>query len=108
MKSSRSKAKPKKISITLPAWEGEMLKSYAKRHQTTCPAAAHKMIRQALRQFKSEMKDMAKAEPENQLNIFDSIQVDIFNNTAKVECNDGSLSQPKRAVARRNTTKTIE
>ena len=79
------KSKPKKVSITLPEWEGELLKAYAKVHQTTGPAAAHKMVRQALRQFKSDMNAMAKAEPENQLNIFDSIQVDIFNNTAKVK-----------------------
>jgi hypothetical protein len=83
MKSKRSKAKPKKVSITLPEWEGEMLKAYAKKNQTTCPAAVHKMVRQTLRQFKSEMKNLAKAEPKNQLNIFDSIQVDIFNNTSK-------------------------
>ena len=60
-----------------------MLKVYAKRHQTTCPAAVHKMVRQTLRQFKSEMRDMAKAEPKNQLNIFDSIQIDIFNNESR-------------------------
>ncbi len=84
MKSPRSKKiKKKKVSITLPEWEGEMLKFYAKEHQTTCPAAVHKMVRQTLRQFRSERNALAKAEPKNQLNIFDSIQVDIFNNTSK-------------------------
>lgn len=77
-KGSRSKSKPRKVSITLPEWEGELLKFYAKEHRTTCPAAVHKMVRQTLRQFKSEMNAAAKAEPENQLNIFDSIQMDIF------------------------------
>ena len=84
IKGSRRKSKPRKVSITLPEWEGEMLKAYAKQHQTTCPAAVHKMVRQTLRQFKGEMNALAKAEPKNQLNIFDSIQVDIFNNTSKV------------------------
>ena len=84
MKSPRSKKiKKKKVSIALPEWEGEMLKVYAKEHRTTCPAAVHKMVRQTLRQFKSERNALAKAEPKNQLNIFDSIQVDIFNNTSK-------------------------
>lgn len=96
-KSLRLKTKPKKVSITLPEWEGEMLKAYAKAHRTTCPAAVHKMVRQTLRQYKSEMNAMAKAEPKNQLNIFDSIQVDIFNNTAKVESGESELSLPKQS-----------
>ena len=83
MKGTRSKTKKKKVSITLPEWEGEMLKTYARVHQTTCPAAVHHMVRQTLRQFKNEQKTLAKAEPKNQLNIFDSIQVDIFNNTSR-------------------------
>ena len=83
MKSSRSKVKKKRVIITLPEREGEMLKTYAKMHQTTCPAAVHRMVKDALRQFKSEQNTMAKAEPKNQLNIFDSIQVDIFNNTSR-------------------------
>lgn len=95
MKGSRSKPKPKKVSITLPEWEGEMLKAYAKAHQTTCPAAVHKMVRQTLRQYKSEMNVMAKAEPKNQLNIFDSMQVDIFNNIAKVESDENEFSLPR-------------
>ena len=98
-KGSRSKAKPKKISITLPGWEGEMLKTYAKNHRTTCPAAVHKMVRQTLRQYKSEMKNLDKTEPKNQLNIFDSIQVDIFNNTTKVESNESELSLPNQAMS---------
>ena len=80
---SVKKAKKKKISITLPSWEGEMLKSYAKAHRTTCPAAAHKMVRQALRQYKEERGSLPEPEPKNQLNIFDSIQMDIFDNTSK-------------------------
>ena len=56
-----------------------MLKAYAKKHRTTCPAAVHRMVKEALKQFKSEQNSLAKAEPKNQLNIFDSIQVDIFN-----------------------------
>ena len=83
MKSSHSKAKKKRVIVTLPEREGEMLKAYAKKHRTTCPAAVHRMVKEALKQFKSEQNTLAKAEPKNQLNIFDSIQVDIFNNTSR-------------------------
>jgi hypothetical protein len=83
MTNSRSKAKKKRVVVTLPEREGEMLKAYARVHQTTCPAAVHRMVKEALKQFKSERNALAKAEPENQLNIFDSIQVDIFNNTSR-------------------------
>ena len=83
-KPTARKPKKKKIIITLPEREGEMLKAYAKHNGTTCPAAVHRMVRQTLRQFKAEVAKQGKAEPQNQLNIFDSIQVDIFNNTSKV------------------------
>ena len=83
-KTSVRRPKKKKVSITLPEREGELLKSFAREHGTTCPAAVHSMVRQALRQYKSEVSARSKAEPENQLNIFDSIQMDIFNNTSKV------------------------
>lgn len=73
--------KAKKISITLPEREGELLKRYAQEFGTTRPAAARKMILTALRQYKVSA---AKAEPKNQLGLFDTLQVDIFNNTSKL------------------------
>lgn len=82
-KTSARKPKKKKVVITLPEREGEMLKAYARLNGTTCPAAVHRMVRQALRQFKAESAQ-SKPEPQNQLNLFDTIQVDIFNNTSKV------------------------
>lgn len=82
-KTASKKAKKKKISITLPEREGEMLKSYAKAHHTTCPAAVRKMVKMALRQYKAESDCKASPVPQNQLNLFDSLQVDIFNNTSK-------------------------
>ena len=73
--------KAKKISITLPEREGEMLKLYAKENGTTKPAAVRRMVIAALRQYKS---NAAKHQPKNQLELFDTIQVDIFNNTSKL------------------------
>ena len=73
--------KAKKISITLSEREGEMLKRFAKEYGTTRPAAARRMVLDALRQYKVSA---AKAEPKNQLGLFDTLQVDIFNNAAKL------------------------
>ena len=72
--------KTKKISITLPEREGEVLKVYAKELGITRPAAVKRIVRETLKQYKTAA---AKAEPKNQLGLFDSLQVDIFNNTSK-------------------------
>ena len=81
-KTKRPRAiKAKIISITLPEREGEMLKLYAKENGTTKPAAVRRMVIAALRQYKS---NAAKHQPKNQLELFDTIQVDIFNNTSKL------------------------
>ncbi len=72
--------KTKKISITLPEREGEVLKVYAKELGITRPAAVKRIVRETLKQYKTAV---AKAEPKNQLGLFDSLQVDIFNNTSK-------------------------
>ena len=77
----KAKAKKnKKISITLPEREGEVLKVYAKELGITRPAAVKRIVRETLKQYKTAL---AKAEPKNQLGLFDSLQVDIFNNTSK-------------------------
>lgn len=72
--------KTKKISITLPEREGEVLKVYAKELGITRPAAVKRIVRETLKQYKTAV---AKAESKNQLGLFDSLQVDIFNNTSK-------------------------
>ncbi len=72
--------KAKKISITLPQREGEVLKLYAKEFHVSCPEAVRRMVREALKQYKSVS---SKSEPLNQLGLFDTVQVDIFNNTSK-------------------------
>lgn len=73
--------KSKQISITLPEREGELLKRFAQQNGTTRPAAARRMVMDALRQYKITA---AKAVSKNQLELFDSLQVDIFNNASKL------------------------
>lgn len=73
--------KAKKISITLPEREGEMLKSYAADLGISRQAAVKRMVRDALKQYKSSV---ATPEPRNQLGLFDTLQIDIFNNASKI------------------------
>ena len=81
-KTKRPRAsKAKIISITLPEREGEMLKRFAQQNGTTRPAAVRRMVIDALKQYKVAA---SKAEPQNQLGLFDTLQVDIFNNTSKL------------------------
>lgn len=75
--------KVKRFSITLPEREGELLKQYAKEHGITRPMALRRLVRQSLRQYKIERANTLQSVPKNQLNLFDSIQVDIFDNTSK-------------------------
>ncbi len=73
--------KAMQISFTLPAREGEMLKRFVRENGTTKPAAVRRMVLSALRQYKATA---SKSQPENQLELFDTLQVDIFNNTSKL------------------------
>lgn len=68
-----------KVSFTLSAREGEILAQYAKMFNTTRPALIHRFVREGLKSCPA----LPNPEPANQLGLFDSIQVDIFNNTTK-------------------------
>ena len=73
------KPKRKKYSISLSEREGRMLQIYADSHSLTRPEALRHLVKSQLHQINVAAKS---ATPENQLGLFDSIQVDIFNNTA--------------------------
>ncbi len=73
--------KIKKITITLSEKEGEWLSLYAQDLGISRPAVVRRMVREGLRDYKSMRGGYI--EPRNQLDLFDSIQVDIFNNTSK-------------------------
>ena len=70
-----------KISFTLPAREGELLKSYAKEHRVSRPVAVRRMVKAALKEYAQKRP---AEEPRNQLGLFDVVQIDIFNSTTKV------------------------
>lgn len=72
----------KKFSFVLPQREDELLTLYAKQHSLARPEAVRRILRDFLRQYRAELP---KAEPENQLGLFDSLQIDIFNSTSKTK-----------------------
>ena len=76
---NKKPTKKKKISFALPEREGEMLARYAKEKGISRPAAVRRMVRTALQQH---------SEPQNQLGLFDVVQIDIFNSTSKVNNDD--------------------
>ena len=73
----------KKITITLSEKEGEWLSLYAQDLGISRPDVVRRLMREGLRQYKTSRG--GSVVPENQLELFDSIQVDIFNNTTKTE-----------------------
>ena len=74
------KSKAKRFCFALPARDAELLKLYADHHGITRPDAVRRILREQLKQYAS---NLPKPEPKNQLELFDTLQVDIFNNTSK-------------------------
>ncbi len=72
--------KSKKFSISLSLKEGEILNLYAKNHGLSRPAAIRKILKENLQPYAEQM---AKMGPENQLGLFDTLQIDIFDNQLK-------------------------
>lgn len=74
------KPKSKKYTLTLSDTELRRLTAYADAGGMERPAALHRIVSQALREYTlapSLRRD------ERQLGLFDSVQIDIFNNTHK-------------------------
>lgn len=83
--SRHGKPKTKKYTLTLSEHELRRLTAYAASSGIERPVALHRIVSQALQQYKehaSEQKD------KRQLCLFDSVQIDIFNNTTKVNSNE--------------------
>lgn len=75
MNAKPKKTKIKKFSIALPEREGKLLKMYADDYGISRPEALRRMVRDALREYRSKKGEIV---PDNQLGLFDSIQIDIF------------------------------
>lgn len=78
--------KRKKYTVTLNECEMRRLTVYAAESGMDRPAALMKLLRQSLRQV-SAARGVHVAD-ENQLRLFDSVQIDIFNNAVKTKNDD--------------------
>lgn len=76
------KPKPKKYVLTLSEREALRLGRYADAVGVSRPLALQRLVKQALREAADVPADKADA---NQLGLFDTLQIDIFNNTSRVE-----------------------
>ena len=79
------KPKLKKYVLTLSEREALRLARYADAVGISRPQALQRLTKQALRQFADVPADKGNA---NQLGLFDTLQIDIFNNTAVVNNKD--------------------
>ena len=80
--SKPKKIKPKKYTLTLSEREAFRLGRYAEALGVSRPLALQRLMKQALR----EAADLPVGkEDTNQLGLFDTLQIDIFNNTAVVK-----------------------
>ena len=78
--------KRKKYTVTLNECEMRRLTVYAAESGMDRPEALMKLLRQSLRQV-SAASGVHVAD-ENQLRLFDSVQIDIFNNAVKTKNDD--------------------
>ena len=76
------KPKLKKYTLTLSEPEVRRLTAYAAESGIERPVALHRIVSQALRTYEAAPADRRD---KRQLGLFDSVQIDIFNNTTKVQ-----------------------
>lgn len=81
--SKPSPQRAKKYTVTLSECEMRRLTVYAATSGIDRPTALARLVRQSLRDVAAGIS--AESERDlNQLGLFDSVQIDIFNNTTKV------------------------
>ena len=76
-----TKPKLKRYTLTLSEPEVRRLTAYAAENGIERPVALHRIVSQALRAYETTPPDR---HDKRQLGLFDSVQIDIFNNTTKV------------------------
>lgn len=80
MKKKKPAKKTKKVVLSMSMRDFEKLSAYAKSSKASRPLAAKRLIRAQLATLAVGTKPK---EAENQLGLFDSMQLDIFNGTSK-------------------------
>ena len=74
--------KGKKIEVTFWPNDLELLQQYSKQTGLTRAVAIRHLVREGLKEYSVEEETFVAP---NQLDLFDSLQIDIFNNTSKTE-----------------------
>lgn len=74
--------KRKRLSFAISERELAVLKLYAEEQGISKPDAVRRILRIHLADY---AKQLAQAAPRNQLDLFDSVQTDIFDQIAKTE-----------------------
>lgn len=74
--------KKHKMIISFSAKEREVLSLYASEMGVSRPVALRRIVKRQLREYLRN-HNLVSDVPANQLDIFDSVQIDIFNNTSK-------------------------
>ena len=72
----------KKYTLTLNECEWKRLRSYADSNGIDRPVALHRIVSQALRSYANT--ESSTQPNSNQLGLFDTVQIDIFNNAQRV------------------------
>ena len=77
------KPRLKRYIVALSESEMRRLTRFAAESKVDRPTALHRLISQSLRNAVAELPQKTTLAP-NQLSLFDSLQIDIFDNTHKV------------------------
>ena len=80
MKKKKSTKKVKKVIVTLSARDYDKLTLLAQKQNVSRPLVAKRLLRAQLSTLALEKQ---QKQSENQLGLFDSMQIDIFNGTSK-------------------------
>lgn len=84
--STKERIKAKRYTVALSECEMRRLTVYAASCGVDRPTALARLVRQSLRDVAAGVK--ADNVDEKQLGLFDALQIDIFNNTTKVNNKD--------------------
>ena len=80
MKKKKSTKKAKKVIVTLSARDYDKLTLLAQKQNVSRPLVAKRLLRAQLSTLALEKQ---QKQSENQLGLFDSMQIDFFNGTSK-------------------------
>lgn len=82
IRKKKVKKKAKKLTISISLRDYDKLDAFAKKQNVSRPLAAKRLLKAQLAQIAIEKQQKIS---ENQLGLFDSMQIDIFNSATKTK-----------------------